>query len=452
VHAVTDVRGTRLERAHQRGLVQVSVGCAVLAFCGTAFCHDPLKAYGVVWSDADADSFVVRTNRGLIFKSEGGAQLLCHAGVGAYESERLPVVPARGGWLVGTSDGIVHTDASGCPDEAAPRTNLGAIQDFKRHPSHPELLFAVTADASVGSALIKSNDSGETFVAVAEPPAEAFFNSIALDASSGDRAFLAGAGLDPTTGQVLHFTAQWQAGTALDWHPVALDPTETQLRVLEVTPGETTVLAHTVVGSNPMQQPERLLFSDDEARSWQLWFSAPGLDGVYVDGDTTWLASIEGLFRAEAVGPFEALELARSPSCVGEHDGELLWCDSLGVRASDDGGVTSRTLLAFQDVQLPVSCDDSGQALEVCCEAWSHFVSERDQLLVPPSPADQQPPNRTGSHTCSAVSAPLGGSLGWLCLSGLMVLAALLRAMSRRLHRLLSGQPRLGIRRAAPPS
>ena len=401
--------------------VSITIGLASFFLSQSARAHDPPRAFGITWSEASADEFVVRTNRGLVFNKADGARLLCHAGIGAHQSERMPLVPLPdGGWLVGTSLGLLHLDAHGCPDEPSPRLQQGAVQDLRQHPGQAALLYAVTADSSVGSALYRSQDAGVNFELLSSLAATEYFSSVAIDRGSVDRVYLGGARVDLDTQQVQHFVASWSESADLQIHPVSLLSSETQIRVMSVDPNRPRIAAQTIA-SSASQEPDRLLVSGDEGNSWDPMLAAMGIAQLDFSpvADRAWLASADGLFQSEGGGAFVRVPLVHPPSCVVEKDEQqLIVCDAVGVHRSTDQGSNLSSVLAFQDVTAPVSCDGTSEPLPVCREQWQHFQEELQQAQITDGGGSTAPATAASGSGCGIGSRPTAG-VGWLLLATL---------------------------------
>jgi len=366
--------------------------------------HPPLRASGAAWTTNGA-ALAARTNRGLIIASDRGAQLLCPMALGAFPNEQLPLVAASdGGWLVGTSQGVLHLDARGCRDPDGARLLASGVLDLVSASGGD--VYAITADASAGSSLFRSGDSGQSFELVLQLPERQFFNSVVAD-PAGDGVYLAGERVDEQD-QVAHFIGAVTAqGAALE--AIELEPEESLVRVLAVEPAPAHVVVAGAFSSATSSQPSRLLRSDDAGRSWRTWQAVPGLQQVSfsADGETAWMSTDAGLWRSDTGGPFASLPLERAPSCVVPDGDLLVVCDALGLQGTRDGARSFEPLLRFADVTAPVSCDGSGYAVLECRNDWQEFSLEREQVFGSGTGAALPgPPGRPPASAGTAAPAP----------------------------------------------
>jgi hypothetical protein len=337
--------------------------------------HESPTAYGVVWRTDDTEGdFVVRSNRGLIFKTRSGKRLLCHGAIGAHVSEKLPVASTDDGWLVGTSVGVVHLDFEGCPDEPAPRLDVGAVQDLQRDSVGSENIYVVTATANRGSGVFRSEDDGASFVSVAEVRGDQFYNSVAFGSDGDASVYVSGASFDRETGLIEHFVEALRPLDGAERYEVTLQTGEKQVRAVNV--GYDGMLVQTIAsGTDP--PIDRLLNSRDGGESWSTLIAAQGIRHAAAaeKGGALLLATDEGLYRSVAAGAFERISLEWAPSCVHSRGDRIVYCDALGIHTSTDPRLPE-TLMFFADVTEPVSCDASGAAIPECAPEWSDFEAE----------------------------------------------------------------------------
>lgn len=407
---------------------------ALLVSSASASAHPPLLASGAAWTASGPSALAARTNRGLVIASDEGVRLLCPMALGAFPNEQLPLVAAdEGGWLVATSQGVLHIDARGCRDPGGARLVAKGVAGLVT--SGDGGVYAITADSSSGSALFRSEDSGKTFELMVQLPDRQFFNSLVVD-GSGSEVYLAGQRLNEQN-QVSHFMGSFSAG-ATQLQPIELQPEEALVRVLAVDPTQPDVVVAGAFVSSTSSEPSRLLRSDDAGRSWSTWQAVPSLQQMSFssDGQTAWLASAAGLWRSDAGGPFTPLPLERPPSCVVASGNQLLVCDSLGLQTTRDDARTFEPLLRFADVTSPVSCDSSGRAVLECSSDWQEFSSEitrvfADDSAAPAAAAEPTPAvatetgaPRSGTSSCALTTTRTAEPPG---LASLLAAAALYR-------------------------
>lgn len=415
---------SKLTRACVAGCVGACVGVGIDEH--TAWAHDSLTAYGVVWRTSETDGdLVIRSNRGLIFRTEEGPRLLCHDAIGAHVSEKLPVVSTEDGWLVGTSLGVVHLDFRGCPDEAAPRLDTGAVQDLQRDSLRSQGIYVVTAAVNVGSGLYRSEDDGLSFSPLVELEGDQFYNSVAFRSDEELLAYVGGAAFDRGTGVIEHFVDVLRPGGDVERHPVTLDPGELQVRALNV--GYDEMLVQTV-GEATGELLDRLLKSSDGGASWSTLVSAQAIRHAASlgTGDALLLASGEGLYESDPAGEFALIPLEWKPSCVHARGEEIVVCDALGIHASTDPRHPD-TLMFFAEVTEPVSCDGSGAPVPECAADWIDFEEELPGLpssrpVIPgtepqddagPSDSEQNDGSGKQDHTGQGIDGTASGcSLG----------------------------------------
>lgn len=357
----------------------VAICLALVAEPALALAHDSLLAHDLAWraEGASAD-FGASTNRGIIFKSKAGARLLCHEAIQAHPSEHLPLVPVADGWLVATSGGVIHLDSAGCPDESAPRLGEGAVQGLLWAPDEPRRLYAVTADANVGSGLYVSEDEGQSFRALLQLEGQQFYNAVAVQPAPEPTLYLSGASYDAETSAIEHFIDVRSPDAGTVRHAIPLSASETQVRMLAADLQR--VFAR-VAGTSDGSTSDRLLVSEDGGGSWDTLLVAAGIRQLSfgADGDSLWLASAEGLYFSESGEQFERQELTWNPSCVEPRGDELVLCDALGIYVATEPA-KPETLMFFAEVTAPVSCDGSGQPLPACEGQWADFYTELPAL------------------------------------------------------------------------
>jgi hypothetical protein len=339
-----------------------------------ALAHDSFLAHDLAWrGEGSGSDFGASTNRGLIFKSKAGARLLCHEAIQAHPSERLPLVSVQDGWLVATSGGVIHLDRAGCPDESAPRLSEGAVQELLRAPEDPRRLYAVTADANVGSGLYLSEDEGASFRALLQLEGQQFYNAVVVAPAPEGKLYLSGASYDAETSVIEHFVDVYSPEGDTVRHAISLSSTETQVRMLAADLRRVFVR---VAGTADGSTPDRLLVSEGGG-PWETLFVAAGIRQLSfgADGESLWLASAEGLFFSESGERFEHQELTWNPSCVEPRGDELVLCDALGIHIATEPS-KPETLMFFAEVTAPVSCDGSGQPLPACEGQWADFYTE----------------------------------------------------------------------------
>jgi hypothetical protein len=363
-----------------------------LTHSGTSFGHDPLRAFSITPADPDATVLGISTNRGLIFADRAGvltdgarARLLCHAGLSAHPSERLPLLRAQGGgWIVGTSAGILRLADDAC---SITSTNVDvAVQALVESAPAPGTIYAVTADAAVGSALWRSRDGGQSFESLAELGTREFFNAVSVAPSDPMHVYTSGARVgDDNLPQ--HFVARWREESGLERIPLELAPYEALVRVLAVNPSDPSWVVARTEARGFIGAPDRLLSSRDGGDTWSTWGQALGIAQLAFseDGADAWLVSDAGLLHAHDGGEFTPQNLEHPPSCVLPHGSQLLVCDALGIHTSTAELTPFASLLDFSEVAEPVRCG-TAEALPACSSDWQDFERERLALMAASSP------------------------------------------------------------------
>jgi MYXO-CTERM domain-containing protein len=343
---------------------------------------------GLVFHPTDPDFMVVRSTRGLLVTSDGGASwhwmCLEVAEASSFGREDPSFAMMGDGSLVASTglQGVVRSDPTWCTwSEAVLSEDMRYfVIDQARHPVLPNTTFVVTSSGTpTVNGVYRSDDGGHTWAPTREGGIDAvFFESIAVAPSDPDVIYLTAVTFESTTRQGhLYVSRDGGESWADPSTPIALHEGERLPIIAGVDPTDPDRVFVRIMHDDFLFDPplERLLLSEDGGESFETVHTAPHIRSfaMSTDGMTAWAGDDGdgGLWRSDNAGvDFEAIDASIQVHCLEWHDGRLWMCandfrEGFAVARSDDLGETFTPFFAFDDVQGMHPCPGDG-LLEIC--------------------------------------------------------------------------------------
>ncbi len=355
----------------------------VLLVCAKAFAHDPPHGSGVI---RQGQSVLVRTNRGLVLSHDGstGFQLLCNEALGINTSE-IPSVAARsgGGYLIGTSHGLLSASADLCTIDAVAPLDMIAVPALAQDPNDAKHLVASTGQANVKNGLYTSEDGGTTFSSTGPRVTDFIYDHLQVSPLGKDVLLASGLRLRADMmGFDWFFAESTDAGKSFTQHPFSLHDDEYALELLGADPTSTAAVfgvAHAELGIGVL---DRFLVSHDHAAA----FTSPlGVDrlsafAITEDAKTLWVGGRNGFWRSRDGGKTFTQLTTRAGECAALYGTTLYVCDeragTAGLSVSTDEGDTLTTVMAFTDVTTMVPCPLDSKVAIACSGPFSDWRRE----------------------------------------------------------------------------
>jgi hypothetical protein len=361
------------------GALLVAVACGVSRVAG-ANGRFP-EANQVVFAPGDVSHLLVRTTFGLLESRDAGQSFswTCEDALGlSGESDPMLTLTASGARVAATYAGI-RSSADGCAYRAPPELDRRIVLDLALDASQPTRVLAFRTE-SLGpglfdSALVRSDDEGQTWVAL-EPPLPSDILPLSLDIAPSDssRIYLSGRlGLASEYISVLlrsddggkSFERFQIPGTAQQKLAfiAAVDPIDADHVFLRVDDPEGTLV----------------LSSSDAGQSFrEIMRGHARLPGFAIARDASEIAlggPNDGLWVAAADGSGLEQRSGVSPSCLGYGADGLYACSDatqLGtlLSRSRDGGRNFEILLTFDSLCGVTACEPTSEVARSCRAVW----------------------------------------------------------------------------------
>lgn len=400
----------------------------------------------------DGQTLVLRATFGLLVSRDAGASWswLCEEAVGFAGVWDPPVAPAQGpAWFVGLPDGLARS-ADLCQWSREPAAESLAVADLAWTPEGA-LVVGVAGNAAAPNPVL-SSARGAAASAVGTIDASILPATVEVAPSLPTRLYVSGlADTGGARSPVLlrsddggqHFAP---AGAALsayaDAWVAAVDPSNPDGLWLRCGVGAGTALLRSADGGRTAREVART--------------SAPML-GFALDstGQRVWYGSAEeGLFSSADGGRTFANVAPTHLTCLRYAAGALYVCadwlrEPFALARWRDGAAGLEPVLAFDQVQGPLSCGSGSTTTAQCAPRWPvvrdsllrrstdaglrdasvDALPPLDALLLDASPLDAAPGSEPAAPArgcaCAAPGATPSGSLSRALLVGMAVAAAL---------------------------
>jgi len=343
--------------------------------------HDPWESNGIGYNPAAPDDLVLRTNRGIIFSTDGGQtwHLVCRRVFDNF----LPAigVTSTDTALLGTFNGLEAVDTSGCDDRelTTPMSGLW-VADVQRDRVETTTWFATTSRGSAANGVFRSRDDGASWETLGTLELGPFFKQIRLT-SDGQRMYVAVAQYfapTDTTPERVDYAIRYSDDDGQQWTsfpvPVAADEKEMVLLGVDPTnPDRVFVGIHACREDNRCfdadagQTDDRVLVSDDRGATWTDLFSVKEIASFEINDEHIWVGDWQGgLWRMNADGTDPVLLHERlKAGCLVSTPTGLLVCgtDLYGfmLARSTDDGTTLTPLATTANIMGGPTCGPSGR-------------------------------------------------------------------------------------------
>jgi hypothetical protein len=348
---------------------------------------------GLVFHPTDPAVMVVRSTRGLIATTDGGASWawMCLEVVEVSTfGQQDPALALMGdGRLVAASGlrGVIRSDPAWCvwAETELSEERRYFVIDQAKHPTLPDTTFVVTSSGTPTVNLVfRSDDGGATWQPTNDGIEAVFFESITIAPSTPDVIYLSAITPDLATreGRLYYST---NGGESWDFTSIPLLEGEHKPVVSGVDPTDPSRVFVTVLHNDFQLEPpeERLLLSENGGASLTEVLSAPHLRAFAISGDGTraWAGddAAGGFWRSNNGGAsFELVDAVTQVHCLEWHDGKLWRCanhfrEGFAVATSEDGGDSFTPFFRFTDVGRMVACPGDavpGDTLLAICHPY----------------------------------------------------------------------------------
>jgi photosystem II stability/assembly factor-like uncharacterized protein len=349
---------------------------------------------------------VARTTFGILDTSDGGGTWtwICEDAVGIFGGEDPPIaVTADGSTIVASSTGLAVSRDGGCswtrpPNPGVNRTGV----DVTVNPTNPHEALSIEAsvlDGVYSVFLVKTSDDGATWIDVGPLPAGFVAETLEMAPSNPDRVYVTGR-IPSQLSALLRSDdggQTWLTPQAIDLpagataYIGAVDPTYPDIVYVRAQ-----VMTNTIGVA---------LATRDAGLTWkQIWTRAGSVAGFALSSDGATIA---------VGGPDSGLDIADTgdlafsaantlgPSCLAWSGAKLFACakeavDGFSIGVSDDKGVHFMPVLHFTDI-TPRACGAATSA-SICASTWGPIArtigidaGADDAASVPVTQAEARP-------------------------------------------------------------
>lgn len=347
----------------------------------------PSAQHVLIGPGAGSRTIALRTTFGFVISDDGGASFhyVCEEaldyGTRNYDP---PFAMDRDGRLhVGLFDGLVRASADRCVYQRSSAFADLLVTDLDNDPTG-SVVAAVAAPAFPGARnhVYRSDDGGETFVALGEGLSGLTFDTLEMAPTDTRRVYLSGLTFTPR--RVVIYRSD-DGGATLREMPftppamldgayiAAVDPRDADIVYVRGTLAPTdasatrgTVLLRSRDGGNTWEELARtrgamlgFAISDDGRTLWMGGPDAADRLQRSDDGGTTW----------KRISDVEVL-------CLRQHAGVLYVCANYlsagyALGRSHDGGSTIEPLVRFEDVDGVFACPRGSPETDLCAPRWA---------------------------------------------------------------------------------
>lgn len=343
----------------------------------------------IAFHPSDPDHVVIAATWGFITTRDGGETWTwqCADAVFFDRSREDPSIAMfeSDALLAGTYDGIRRSDEAQC-GWATPATAPDQVftTDVIRDPTDARVAWTIASSGTEPDVVLRSDDEGLTWVAVAEPHESALTDRIRVAPGDPTRIYTSGViprtDTEPRRGLVLRSEDRGETFRAIE---VPLVDGELTVHVLGVDPTDADRVFARVTRSLADETPERLLLSEDGGETWRAVLEILEIVGLAIaeDGSEVWAGSWDGgLHRSSDGGlTWEALDPLLRVRCLAHRPGELWVCaddlsSSFALARSSDGGETLEPIWSFGELTPDVGCPASTDVGTRCPMFWPDMV------------------------------------------------------------------------------
>jgi MYXO-CTERM domain-containing protein len=298
--------------------------------------------------------------------------------------------------VAGVFDGLVRSSPDGCdyaPSDDPAVRRLYVI-DMVRDPVTPSTLWAITSPGSQPNTVIRSLDDGASWEIRGTPHPTALFERVRVAPSDPDRVYVSAViPRTATSGRRALVFSSTDGGRTFSEVEIPLEGEERNVHVLAVDPTDPDRVLLRMVRLVTDDVPERLLLSEDGARTFATAASLLEITGCTFssDGARVWVGGWDGAFlRSDAggaVGSFVPVtgQEALRVRCLSYREGDGARPDELWICTDDlrgdfalgrstDGGPTIERIWGFSDATADTGCPACSAVGSICPGYWPDVV------------------------------------------------------------------------------
>jgi hypothetical protein len=339
----------------------------------------------------------VQGGDGLFYTDDGGAswRLLCKSAI--YPERALiqdAIVGADGHVLLATFSGVYEDDGHGCGWAKVPALGERWVLDFARHPTEPEVIFAVASDELRSAFGLLRRDGNGTWTELGSEPDRVVQRVHAAQTSAGLRLYTS-ALVDtvPVDGvDMQNYVIRVSDDEGASWREHPFGPTDGGFRLEGVDPSDPDRLIAVIhrperPGETLEQSLDQALVSTDQGETFSHYLVLSQSSNVaFAPDGRLWIGdlgssrhpkAVEGLWVApDLTTPPE--QLAEFPvACLAHQPGSdaLLTCQRWWFGTVDAAGTFS-AFMRFQDVDELVQCagaDHAASCQQQLCRSYCHL-------------------------------------------------------------------------------
>ncbi len=349
---------------------------------------------GIVFRDSDSSRVVIRTTFGLLFSDDGGASFRyrCAEAVGFDAASEDPALAwlSNGSLLVGSFSGLSRNQNSElCDFAAVPTFSRRYAIDVQASAMLPTRVFALDAPGDEANALMRSDDSGETWQRLFGAELGVLFERLRVAPSDESVMYISGAIPAGRAGpeRRVQFFRSTDGGVSFAMHDLVLETDERNAHVLAVHPQRPNTVFVRMVRRAEDSMGERLMVSEDGGDTWRLLLRARQITSLAIFGETVWAGSAsEGLFRGDSSGTLarvasniatvRCLSVRARPNASPE-----LWIcsrdsEAFAVGKSQDGGDNFEPVWRYYQATSTIRCACSSMVGARCAPTLFDYFTD----------------------------------------------------------------------------
>jgi DNA-binding beta-propeller fold protein YncE len=397
----------------------------------------------------EADWIIGDTSGAFISRDHGETwRWLCPEGMGItiWRPERYHWLKG-GALLAATGSALIRSDDAGCTWVPHPFFKDTWVTNLAVHPEDERLMYAATGRPSLSNGLYRSVDGGESWTLMLPPSKGSRFASLRLAPSDPQRLYASG---QDEGGMFLTRSEDGgQTWTRLD-QPLPWLKLPYDLILLTVSEASSRVLWARVSA----QGKYHLLRSDDGGATLKPvmeTYDKIASAEASPDDHTLWVSTSARLYRGHEGEGFVELPQPEANACTRQIGGALYgcgasWAQGWALARSLDEGTTWTPVFGVRDVQGPHACPATSPVQQQCPSVWPQFAALAG-ISLPGGDGGPAPVPDAGMPETPVTPSPKGGCATAPGLAPGALLLALfpLARRSRRPRRLLAALAALGL-------